>query len=66
MEIQREIEEDLYKETEELVIRFIHDVDKPKHEIDDKWIEQHLDPLTIHAINEETPLFLINGSRTKC
>jgi len=55
MEIQHEIEEDLYEETEELVIQFIRNVDKPKHEIDDEWIEQHLDPLTIRTVHKETP-----------
>src|SRR6266542_5895311 len=53
LEIQQQVEEDLYNLDNELVISFIQGQPGNKHELTDEWIERQLDPLVIQFITFE-------------
>ena len=56
LEIQRQVEEDLYDLDNELVIAFVQGKPGNKHELTDEWIERQLDPLVIQSVTfEEKP-----------
>ncbi len=53
LEIQRQVEEDLYNLDNELVISFIQGKPGNEYELTDEWIERQLDPLVIQTVTFE-------------
>ena len=53
LEIQCQVEEDLYDLANELIISFIQEKPGNKHELTDEWIERQLDPLVIQTVTFE-------------
>src|SRR6266545_4238323 len=53
LEIQRQVEEDLYDLDNELVIAFVQGKPGNEHELTDEWIERQLDPLVIQSVTFE-------------
>src|SRR6266511_2995427 len=53
LEIQCQVEEDLYDLNDELVIAFVQGKPGNKREFTDEWIERQLDPLVIQSVTFE-------------
>ncbi len=53
LEIQRQVEEDLYDLDTELAISFIQGKPGNEHELTDEWIERQYDPLVIQSVTTE-------------
>src|SRR6266540_3906009 len=53
LEIQRQVEEDLYDLDDELVIAFVQGKPGNEHELTDEWIERQFDPLVIQSVTFE-------------
>ena len=53
LEIQRQVEEDLYDLDDELIIAFAQGKPGNEHELTDEWIERQLDPLVIQSVTFE-------------
>ena len=56
LEIQCQVEEDLYDLDNELVISFIQGKPGNEHELTNEWIERQLDPLVIQSVTFEEKL----------
>ena len=53
LEIQHQVEKDLYDLDDELIIAFVQGKPGNEHELTDEWIERQLDPLVIQSVTFE-------------